>query len=315
MPNVIETVLSAGDDLKGMVWFQGEADGKTGKREFYVERTRRLFQTIRDTTGRPDLPVLMFQLTNRTREDIWSRTFVRELQREIAESDPNVYLIPTLGLEMKDMSHLSNDGAADAGRRLGIVALEKIYGVHQGTGPKLQTAKLVNEDRTQVLITFTEVTGMLMLGPGTSSISVLDGFNYDSVFSTVDWNDSSQYPEMYERPISVDVIGDTAVLVTCEHPLSNSAYCGYAFRSNPRDLELGDESQVPSVSFITRVLPDDATGTISGFVRSVRTRTSQQSSIPRATTTLNGRSLANIGTVPGAKQMVLKGRRRTVVFR
>src|SRR5206468_3056122 len=60
--NMLDCVQAVGGRVKGLVWYQGEAEGSERTGATYLERFVRAVGAWRATLGQPDLPVVTAQL-------------------------------------------------------------------------------------------------------------------------------------------------------------------------------------------------------------------------------------------------------------
>jgi sialate O-acetylesterase len=140
--------------LKGILWYQGEANTAGNKPEFYERQLRHLVTDWRTRWGQGDLPFAWVQLPN---FDGGNRDFaaVREAMRK-ALTLPNTGMAITIDIgEAKDI-HPKNK--QDVGHRLAAWALGSVYGKPVvPSGPLPQTVVASGKD---VRITFQHAKGL-----------------------------------------------------------------------------------------------------------------------------------------------------------
>ncbi|MGJ8650145.1 MAG: sialate O-acetylesterase [Opitutaceae bacterium] len=105
--------------VKGVLWHQGEADGKMGERGKYEPALTELIDRVRTECGNPDLPFVIGQL-GQFEGRPWSdgRKLVDAAQQAVAENSPFVGFVSSEGLEDRgDQTHFSADAARELGKR------------------------------------------------------------------------------------------------------------------------------------------------------------------------------------------------------
>lgn len=134
--NMVAMIQSAGADVAGVLWYQGESDANQNAANLYEARMRAFIHEIRKLVGRPNLPMLMAQLNRFTNPDAdharWSQ--VREMQRQLAAKVPNTGLVVTIDLSLSDEIHNDAAGNVVLGQRFAQWALVNLYGLERDTG-------------------------------------------------------------------------------------------------------------------------------------------------------------------------------------
>ena len=153
--NMLELLEADGLRPRGMVWYQGEAEGYENAAGTYLERFARFVRRLREDLGRPDLPVLTAQLnrcmtpcdTDLDRQ--WG--MVRQAQREAARRLENVWVVPAIDLPLYDFIHNSSQGNLVLGERMARCALAEIYGKKlEWRAPEVERAVRLAPDRVQL---------------------------------------------------------------------------------------------------------------------------------------------------------------------
>lgn len=121
--------------LKGVLWYQGEADASRGLE--YRDLLPRLISGWRAAWGQGDFPFLIVQLPGHGKdaEPVASQgiAFLREAQA-LALRSPATGLAVTL--DIGDVSEVHPDNKVYVGQRLALLAREKVYGENiVGSGP------------------------------------------------------------------------------------------------------------------------------------------------------------------------------------
>jgi sialate O-acetylesterase len=130
--NLKTMVGKAGGKVKGMIWYQGESDAKSGQAEDYLERFLATVAGWRKALEQPNLPILTVQLGrylsgNSDKADReWS--LIREAQRQAANEISDLKVIPALDLGLDDTIHIGTAGNLILGERLARCALATVYG-------------------------------------------------------------------------------------------------------------------------------------------------------------------------------------------
>jgi hypothetical protein len=105
--------------VKGILWHQGEADGKMGERGTYEAALIELIERVRTECGNPEIPFVIGQL-GRFKERPWSagRSKVDAAQRNVAQTVPHCAFASSEGLEDRgDLTHFSAAAARELGKR------------------------------------------------------------------------------------------------------------------------------------------------------------------------------------------------------
>lgn len=112
--------------IKGVFWYQGETD--TIHPELYGDMLRGVINTWRGAWDE-ELPFFVVQLTSFERWlmiDGEQYPQLRDMQEQVADTLPGVYLISTMDCGMRWDLHAK--GKQPVGRRLGLLALKESYG-------------------------------------------------------------------------------------------------------------------------------------------------------------------------------------------
>jgi hypothetical protein len=125
--------------LRGILWYQGEADAQPGLAETYLKRMMDWITAVRDHTGETELPVLLVQLGRVVRSPefppgTWHSTSwdaVREALGRLPTLIPNVKLTSAIDLGLADVIHIDTPGLQRLGRRLAKLATA------QSPGPRV----------------------------------------------------------------------------------------------------------------------------------------------------------------------------------
>jgi sialate O-acetylesterase len=152
--------------FRAAVWYQGESDVHFGT-SYYRAALPALLAEWRAQFRAPDLPFLIVQLPGygassaQPAASTWAT--VREAQREVVFADAHAALAVTI--DIGDPADLHPTQKRELGRRLAIAARHAVYGERiPPSGPALVD---VRRHGTDAVVAFRDVTGALILRPGT----------------------------------------------------------------------------------------------------------------------------------------------------
>lgn len=153
--------------VAGCVWFQGNADcRREGAAVGYGDNFKAFMTKFRTVMQSPELPFVVCQL-NRVigvskpgESALWG--LVREGQRAAGYDLKSVAVVPTLDAGLSDGIHISAIGNALVGERAARAALGMVYGKAPAwKTPDFQDAYFLNDDRSRVVVEFSNVSGEL----------------------------------------------------------------------------------------------------------------------------------------------------------
>ena len=165
LSNLRDMVDKVGGEVAGVLWYQGESDASPDAVGLYRRRFEQFVGVVRDYVHDAQLPVFTAQLNrflDRSADDeCWSE--MREIQRRAALTMDNVFLIPTIDVPMSDAIHNSASGNVMIGERFANAALRHVYGMPtMSEFPNIETIACVDDERTQVELSFRNVSGEWM---------------------------------------------------------------------------------------------------------------------------------------------------------
>ena len=124
---LLRRAKAAGGRIAGVLWYQGEADGKPALAPAYRQQFHALIAALRHDLGREDLPIYFVQIGRHVHDaheslnrEAWN--LVQESQRQVELELPRLGMVAAVDLEMDDGIHLGADGLETLGRRLALVA-------------------------------------------------------------------------------------------------------------------------------------------------------------------------------------------------
>lgn len=132
-PAMLRRFAACGSNVRGLFWYQGEAETNEESAEKYEERTKALLAAVRRDTAKPDLPIVLYQIAANALPGygteksgrLWSR--IREIQRTLPEQVKGLDVVATIDLPRDDSIHLSAAAAHRAGYR-GARAMHALCG-------------------------------------------------------------------------------------------------------------------------------------------------------------------------------------------
>ena len=163
--SMLRQVKLAGGRVKGLLWYQGEAEANPDGAKAYPKVFADFIAAVRADFGQPDMPFYLVQLGRFVKAiDPKPWNAVQETQRLIPERIANTAVISVVDLELDDGIHIGTQGLKRAGVRLARIALHDQYGQVGGATPTLDRVYW-GGDRTLV-VKFKDVN----LGPVASSV-------------------------------------------------------------------------------------------------------------------------------------------------
>jgi len=125
--------LGSGVPVRAILWYQGCADADPENAALYADGFTRMVSDLRRQAGW-QVPVFTMQLNRyETQLDLVSWAAIKEIQRQLANQLPQVWLMPTAGLPQSDEIHTSASGNVSLGERLAM----QVHGALNG-GPAFE---------------------------------------------------------------------------------------------------------------------------------------------------------------------------------
>ncbi len=185
---MIERFLAVGGKVKGVLWYQGEADMREERASKYAERFKGLIEAIRADFGQPDLPFYYAQIGRYVTENRMHWNKIQEVQRLAEEAIPNVGMVASVDLGLDDIIHISGEGLKTAGHRFANLVCHDLFPEVEACrdlkrGPRPDRAYVkVNRgrldpwggDRRTLYVEFSEVNGRLQSAGRLSGFSIRD---------------------------------------------------------------------------------------------------------------------------------------------
>ena len=223
--------------IKGVLWYQGCTEANDGGECDYAGMFENVVEQFRKKFEDDTLPVITFQL-NRLRSFDASGVHdagydrIREIQRTMPKRIPNVYVLPTIDLTtMSDSIHNSMASNRYLGERAAWFAMDVIYGRDKiYEVPDIERIEQIG-GKTLKLI-FQGIT------------STLDAFGVAPWELSVCAEDA-----VGVNPIVGYRIEGNRLLVECERALEGEVFVKSQYGSNPKNVIIDAESQIPILCF------------------------------------------------------------------
>lgn len=215
--------------IKGAIWYQGESN--TSRAGEYRQLLSMMITDWREKWGQGNFPFLIQQLVNNgspcedpSKPGTWPA--LREAQEQVSVTLPNCGM--ATGMELGSAFTIHPPNKQDVGKRLALVALEKVYGKPvESAGPRYESMKI---DGSAIRVKFTHARGLLSKDgpPKTFVIAGSDQKFY--------WADAK-------------IEGDTIVVSSPQVP--QPVAVRYAWATNPEGCNVYNDSGLPMAPFRT----------------------------------------------------------------
>ncbi len=168
--------LAAGGKVRGVLWYQGEAECNSQAAPLYTERMRKFVSALRRDFNDPNLPFFLVQLgryITDSENPSWSD--IREKQRRLPELIPSVRVVAAIDLPMDDAIHVGTEGHKRLGRRLAQLVLRDLFGRKEIlAGPSLVNVTMRPGLFPIYRLSFDQVNGRLQAAGRVSGFSLRD---------------------------------------------------------------------------------------------------------------------------------------------
>ena len=162
----IRRIQAVGGKIKGILWYQGEAEASAKLAQVFQAKFENLIQSFRADTGQADLPFYYAQIglhvSNSAAQLEWNA--VQEAQRLVELKAPHTGMVAAIDVSLDDQIHVSTGDQMRVGRRLAALAAHDLYAESAKEnaavkrGPRPESAKYLNHI---IRVTFNEVNGQL----------------------------------------------------------------------------------------------------------------------------------------------------------
>jgi sialate O-acetylesterase len=215
--------------IRGVIWYQGESNSP--RHGEYRDLLSLMVRDWRAQWGQGEFPFILQQLVNngapaKDPNPIGGWAFLREAQMQVASTLSNAGI--AIGIELGDPLTIHPPNKQDVGRRLGLVALEKVYARPvESSGPRFDSLKI---EGGAVRVRFTHAEGLTAKDGAPRNFAVAGA---DKKFV---WAEAK-------------VEGDAVVLSSPEVP--QPVAVRYAWVDNPSGCNLYNASGLPAAPFRT----------------------------------------------------------------
>jgi sialate O-acetylesterase len=149
---------AVGGRVKGVLWYQGEAEANATRVAAYAERMKTLVQSIRTDFRQPDLPFYYVQIGRVIRVgDPGPWNAVQDIQRRLETEIPHAGMVAGIDLALDDLIHVGTPGLKVLGLRLAQLATGRAL-----RGPRIVSARVEGADRRRIRVSFRDVNGRLI---------------------------------------------------------------------------------------------------------------------------------------------------------
>ncbi len=136
--SMLRQVRLAGGKVKGVLWYQGEADASANASKVYSRVFADFIASVRSDFGQPELPFYYVQIGRFTHAgDPSGWNAVQDAQRRLPERVPNTAVVSVIDLELDDAIHVGTHGLKRAGQRLARIAQRELFGQLGAATPTL----------------------------------------------------------------------------------------------------------------------------------------------------------------------------------
>ena len=215
--------------IKGVIWYQGE--NNAGRYAEYRGVLTLLIRDWRGQWGQGDFPFLIQQLVNNGRPPADANAagnwpLLREAQAQVADTVPDCGV--AIGIELGSATTIHPPNKQDVGKRLALVALEKVYAKDvESSGPRYASMKI---DGATIRLRFSHAVG-LVAKDGPPRTFAIAGADRKFV-----WADAT-------------VDGDMVVVSSPQVPAPVAVR--YAWADNPQGCNLFNAAGLPMAPFRT----------------------------------------------------------------
>lgn len=194
-------VRAVGGKVRGVLWYQGEADMGGAAAVAYGKRFRHHIEQLRADLQQPNLPFYYVQIGRYVTENPEAWDVVQEAQRIAEQTIPQVGMVVSVDQPLDDIIHISGTGLKTIGRRMASRVIHDLFpGVEAyrslKTGPRPVRAYYEEHsgqldpwsgDRRTLFVEFSGVNGRLKSLGRVSGFSLRrpDGTEVLAIFRTL----------------------------------------------------------------------------------------------------------------------------------
>jgi len=192
---------AVGGKVKGLLWYQGEADMGEATAEVYEQKFGDFIKSVRADFSEPELPFYYVQIGRFVTPNPQGWDQIQEAQRQVEQMLPHVGMVVSVDQPIDDIIHISGAGLKALGQRMAKRVCHDVYpevkayrDLKGGPRPKGAVAEVHRgqldpwaDDRRTVVVDFTGVNGSLQsLGrPSGFSLRQPDGSEVVGIFRTL----------------------------------------------------------------------------------------------------------------------------------
>lgn len=210
--------------VKGVIWYQGESN--VPRTDQYADLIKLLISGWRADWHRPELPFLIMQLVNFRGGPGWPA--LRAAQQAVVDAVPDTAI--AVGIDIGDPRDIHPKNKQEVGRRLALVALNKVYGQDLvASGPRVTGVRLRESAVVLSLDPGGVGQGLVLNGGGGFELAGADGLF---------------------QPASAVLEGDTIVVQA--DSVGSPGAVRYAWEDNP-DATLYNTAGLPAAPFLRPV--------------------------------------------------------------
>ena len=217
--------------IKGALWYQGE--NNTPRHQEYRALLALLIRDWRAQWGQGDFPFIIQQLVNNgapakepNQKGNWP--FLREAQQQVADSVPKCGI--AIGIELGDPLTIHPKNKQAVGKRLALVALEKVYSKKiESSGPRFDS---MHSEGAALRVKFTHAEGLAAKN-GPPKNFVIAGADKKFVWA------------------AAKIEGETVVVSSPQVP--QPVAVRYAWADNPEGCNLYNAAGLPAAPFRTDI--------------------------------------------------------------
>jgi hypothetical protein len=252
---VKSAIDTAGDQLKGMIWFQGESDSEKDDTSpddvyhwafEYETKLRALIAYIREYAKKPNLPFLIVQVGSLYRP---GGILIRAAQFAVTRDIPYCACIPSY--DLGTALHYNAVNLSTIGERLGYAALNIAYGRESHWGPQFKAAYFSDATNTELVVEFDGVKNALKdfgNDPDTHGFFVMDPAQWTKV---IDFS-YEKYPSMMKPYKAITLASPNKLIIELEQAATEALSVGYGRQSKLADKNMdfvSDDTEIPMPTF------------------------------------------------------------------
>jgi sialate O-acetylesterase len=229
-----------GYPLRGVLWYQGEANALAGQAMPYRAQFKAMIAAWRADWNQPRLPFLWVQLANfksggdTAQSSPWA---------ELRESQSTALSLPYTGqavtIDIGNPDNIHPTDKQDVGHRLARIARRVVFGdAVVDAGPSFRQLRI---EHGKAIVSFdTQGEPLAVRGGGNAPSNAVDGFEIAGA-------------DMRYRPAQARIDGDRVVVSS--NAVADPVAVRYAWSDNPDQANLANRDGLPAVPFRTTASP------------------------------------------------------------